>query len=334
MLDEQTVKILCQGLLGQGNFIPVQKLILKGLKGDYPSSVMLAQLIYWSTRPEEEGKPKPDYVYKTFRDWENELVLGKKASSRATSVLKEAGLIMTLVKRAPNGNSAVHYKIIWANVAELLGSSQRALPEVPNRGKGKYPKGTNIETKNTTKTTTNIKRESTPLHKNISASDENPKTSQPQASQANTNNPLKAEIVVASETLSATASTEIITYLNQQTGSTFKPAACATVITAALKKGFTVSDMKRIVDNTAHWTNDDRNRVFLKPSHIFGKSAHEFLALPPQRAHGGKNSAPSYTPSQYYLVDPAEFSDAVLVNEEEIPVGTDVWDKAGREISI
>jgi uncharacterized phage protein (TIGR02220 family) len=326
-MDTKTVKVLCQGLMGQGNVIPVNVMLLKGLDGDYPASVMMAQLIYWSSRTTHPD----ELIYKTHVDWNKELYLSRKASTRATGVVKDAGLIDTIVKRAPNGTPSMHYKILWANLSKFLDCTQREQSIVPEGNNPLCPKDTIIINTETTPENT-AKREEAPSQKN-EIGGEVPTHHSPSQTPASTKGYLgEASVGVVAGKSTAETTVEVINYLNQQTGSSHVPGNSEKEIGNCLKNGLSVADLKRIIDNVKHWTEDDKNRVFLRPSHLFGKNASELLALPPRKGASVKHSSTSKR--QYYLTDPNGNPDAVLVDESSIPVGTDAWDKEGRRIIL
>lgn len=71
---------------------------------------------------------------------------------------------------------------------------------------------------------------------------------------------------------------EVVAYLNDLTGKSFKPKADATrkVIDARLKEGFTVDDCKRVIDaKVVDWGKDAKMRKFLRPETLFRASKFE-----------------------------------------------------------
>ena len=71
---------------------------------------------------------------------------------------------------------------------------------------------------------------------------------------------------------------DIIAFLNEQTGSRFKPTIKRTkdLITGRLKEGYTVEDFKRVIAFKAkEWGRDPHMKKFLKPSTLFAQSNFE-----------------------------------------------------------
>ena len=67
---------------------------------------------------------------------------------------------------------------------------------------------------------------------------------------------------------------DIIAYLNMQTGSSFKTTAKAhsTVIKARLAEGYTIDDLKAVIDSKAKEWLDSDMKQYLRPSTLFGAS--------------------------------------------------------------
>ena len=91
--------------------------------------------------------------------------------------------------------------------------------------------------------------------------------------------------------------TEVIAYLNERSGKQFssKGKAARELIRARLNSGYTVADLKAVVDSKcAAWGNDQRMREYLRPSTLFApKKFDEYLAnarapAPSARAPGGQ----------------------------------------------
>ena len=70
---------------------------------------------------------------------------------------------------------------------------------------------------------------------------------------------------------------EIIAYLNEKTGSSFKATTEATkkLISARLTEGYTVEDFKKVIDNrVANWTGTEYEQ-YLQPSTLFAPTKFE-----------------------------------------------------------
>lgn len=65
---------------------------------------------------------------------------------------------------------------------------------------------------------------------------------------------------------------EILDYLNQKTGSNFKPVETnLNLVKARLKEGFTVAEIKAVIDaKKEEWGNDEKMAQYLRPETLFG----------------------------------------------------------------
>lgn len=73
---------------------------------------------------------------------------------------------------------------------------------------------------------------------------------------------------------------EVVNYLNEKTGSKYRPKteATATHIRARLKEGFSVDDCKTVIDNmTAEWGDDDKMAAYLRPQTLFSGKFESYL---------------------------------------------------------
>ena len=73
---------------------------------------------------------------------------------------------------------------------------------------------------------------------------------------------------------------EIISYLNEKTGSKYRPNTDATKkhINARLDEGFTVDDCKTVIDiKTDEWLGDKDMQKFLRPQTLFGTKFESYL---------------------------------------------------------
>lgn len=104
--NRETVNQLIISISGQANIIAVSTIFVKAFKGDYPSALLLTQIIYWS----DKTKRKDGYFYHSYKDWEDELFLSQYQVSRAVKGLKELGLVETKLIKA-EGAPTLHYKI-------------------------------------------------------------------------------------------------------------------------------------------------------------------------------------------------------------------------------
>ena len=74
--------------------------------------------------------------------------------------------------------------------------------------------------------------------------------------------------------------TQIVDYLNKCAGTSFSSDTgdTASLITARLGEGYTLSDFRRVIDKKcAEWLGDNRMRAFLRPSTLFGSKFENYL---------------------------------------------------------
>jgi uncharacterized phage protein (TIGR02220 family) len=80
---------------------------------------------------------------------------------------------------------------------------------------------------------------------------------------------------------------DIIQYLNEKTGKSFKPNSRKTMdlIQARFNEGFTLEEFKKVMDlKSAEWQQDARWSKFLRPETLFGTKFESYLnQLPGQR---------------------------------------------------
>lgn len=76
---------------------------------------------------------------------------------------------------------------------------------------------------------------------------------------------------------------EIVSYLNEKTGSRYKSTTTATRkhIKARLEEGFTVEDFRAVINKkSAEWLEDKKMRKFLRPETLFGPKFESYLNQP------------------------------------------------------
>lgn len=73
---------------------------------------------------------------------------------------------------------------------------------------------------------------------------------------------------------------EVVDYLNRRAGTKYKPTTANTrkLVKARLKEGFTVEDMKLVIDKKcADWLNNPEMAKFLRPDTLFGNKFEGYL---------------------------------------------------------
>ena len=117
MKTQQDIFDLITELHGNAGLIVIPREFIK-ITGDYETAALLAQLVYWTGKSQNEG-----WVYKTYQDWEDEIGLSKYKVNRARKTLENLGILETKLKKA-NGIPTLHYRINMKKLAELLSTNQ------------------------------------------------------------------------------------------------------------------------------------------------------------------------------------------------------------------
>lgn len=99
---------------GQANVLTIPRVFIE-YTGSMKAALLLSQIIYWTERTGD----KEGWFYKTYKDWEDELMMSEASIRRARKVLEKMGLIETKIKKA-NGNPTVYYKLRIDNFKETF----------------------------------------------------------------------------------------------------------------------------------------------------------------------------------------------------------------------
>lgn len=73
---------------------------------------------------------------------------------------------------------------------------------------------------------------------------------------------------------------EIVSYLNQKTGKSFRPGSKSTrrAINARIKEGFTINDFYQVIDKkVAEWGDNNQMEQYLRPETLFGTKFEGYL---------------------------------------------------------
>lgn len=118
MSNYENLKILISGFSGQDSIITVPRVYIE-VTGDYNTAILLNQIIFWS----DKSKRKDGLFYKTYAEWEEEILLSEYQVRRSVGVLKDLGFVDTELKRA-NGSPTVHYRynheVVSVSILEFL----------------------------------------------------------------------------------------------------------------------------------------------------------------------------------------------------------------------
>lgn len=147
-------------LVGQDNVLTVHRPYVVMLGGDAAAALFLEQLIYWS----DKGHRGDGFIYKSRKEWADELGLSPGVQRRVRNKLEQIGLIETKLHRA-DGAPTLHYRVDGNKLIEaLVYSVQQGRPFCPEEQKDllKRTNGFAEEDKSLTETTTETTKTLTP----------------------------------------------------------------------------------------------------------------------------------------------------------------------------
>jgi len=118
----------------RGVFIPLAHVDLCG--SDWPAAVLLSQIVYWFA-PSSTKATKATIVFdgavwiaKSHKHFEDEVRLTRSQVTRALGVLKELGLVRTMVRKFA-GSPTTHITVHWPNFFDALDALKEEKTEVP-----------------------------------------------------------------------------------------------------------------------------------------------------------------------------------------------------------
>lgn len=221
-------------------------------------AIMLQQIHYWSLRSTNihDGHK---WVYNTVKSWHDQFSwLSEKTVQRYLKQLEDDSYLIT-----SNFNKAKFDRTKWYRINYDKMTSRRG-PTVPTSGTdSSEAKGlTDLTYTRDYTETTNNSQPPTPLKGGLSLAD---------------------------------ATKEIISYLNQQAGTSYRASSKATqrFVHARLKENYTVDDCKKVIDiKVASWKDDPKMSKYLRPQTLFSNKFEGYLnepmptKQPPKRAKG------------------------------------------------
>ena len=229
------IKSVISTFSGTERHITVPRVYLEML-GDFNTAAFLNQLIFWS----DKTKRTDGYFYKTYTEWNEELLLSDYQVRRSAKILKENGFIDTKLKKA-NGSPTLHYKVNMDKLSESI------LNKLKNRNQ------------------TNLSNDSEVSLVSLTVDDTvDEQTVDSNKSRNSTRTPYK----------------EIIDYLNEKTGRKYKHKAKINqrVIKARMNEGYTIEDFKAVIDKkTAEWNDDEKMKEYLRPETLFSTKFDRYL---------------------------------------------------------
>ncbi|MCC4373847.1 conserved phage C-terminal domain-containing protein [Limosilactobacillus reuteri] len=230
---------------------------LAGVLKSLDEAVILQQLHYWLQRS-NTVRDNHKWVYNSMADWNKQFPwLSRKALSNHFKKLEKRGLIITGNYNKLSFDKTKWYRIDYDAFSHLEQRLGRNYPtngkNLPNGDGQNYPIGEEESTQpiprdyqeTTQKTTTRDKGQAQPAQPSIAAQRR-----------------------------------EVVEYLNQKTGKHFKPNADGNkrIIEPRLKEGYTVDEMKKVIDNMyslwhgVTFRNGELGDNYLKPETLFRSS--------------------------------------------------------------
>lgn len=111
----RAINDIITGLVGEysGNGVDnrtltIQVPMLKFLGGDHVATLYFCQIMFWWSVMKKKGK---DWFYKTDQSFAEELYISERTLQRIRSKFIHLGYINTKIKKLPNGDTALHYRI-------------------------------------------------------------------------------------------------------------------------------------------------------------------------------------------------------------------------------
>ena len=114
MSNYEAIKALISQTSGQKNTLTIPKIYVE-LTGDLTTALLLNQIVFYS----DKSKRNDGYFYKTYKEWEKEILLTERQVRNSANKLKKTGLIETKVMKA-NGSPTVHYKLNYDKLVDLI----------------------------------------------------------------------------------------------------------------------------------------------------------------------------------------------------------------------
>lgn len=228
-------------------------------------AIILQQIHYWLQKSKNiEAGHK--WIYNTYNAWQKQFPFWSIPTIRRTiTSLEKKGVIVT-----GNFNKAGFDKTKWYRIdyQKLESMSRRCdqndqtIRSIWTDGADQIDQTNTIDYTETTTETTNNSQPPTPLKGGLSLAD---------------------------------ATKEIISYLNQQAGTSYRASSKATqrFVHARLNENYTVDDCKKVIDiKVASWKDDPKMRKYLRPQTLFSNKFEGYLnepmpaKQPPKRAKG------------------------------------------------
>ena len=234
MNNYESISSLISSFSGQERHFAIPRVYVE-LVSDFNTAILLNQIVFWS----DKSKRKDGYFYKSYVEWEEETTLTEYQVRRSSKVLKDMGLVETVLKKA-NGSPTLHYKVNMDKLSESI------LKKLKNRNL----RNLRIDTKETEET--------------LTVDDTVDDNSRKRSIEKKEENKLY---------------TRVIDHLNLAAGTRYKPSSKATqrVISARINEGFTVEDMIKVIDIKADDWKGTEFEKYLRPETLFGTKFEGYL---------------------------------------------------------
>ena len=210
-------------------------------------AIILQQIHYWlvSSQHEKEGRK---WVFNTYKEWQSQMPFWSESTIKRTiKSLEDQGYLLSANFNRFKMDKTKWYSIDYEKLAQLEDDA-RPFMEPPSGQNG------------------------TPLDAECDKEESGMTQAIPESTtESSSENTTKKKIPPFSE---------IITYLNQKTHSTYKPGTRKTkeLISARFHEGFLLEDFKRVIDlKTAEWLHDPLWNKYLRPETLFGMKFESYL---------------------------------------------------------
>lgn len=227
-----------------------------------PEAFIIAQLTYWLQRSNNKRNGYV-WVYKTYEEWQNELPFWSvRTIQRAFKKLEKRGVVISDNYNKIPIDKTKWYRINFAYLDELCKTKE--VQDI-------VEKLTGYKRANTSKQVQGIQQNET--------SSKSKKDFEPTKEQIEE---AKKIVEFAKNNNSTTTEkthdvTKIINYLNSKTGAKYKATSSANrrLILARLNEGYTVQDLKTVIDNQVSAWRGTEWEKYLRPSTLFRASKIE-----------------------------------------------------------
>ena len=114
MNNYESISSIISSFSGQERHFSIPRVYVE-LVSDFNTAILLNQIVFWS----DKSKRKDGYFYKSYVEWEEETTLTEYQIRRSSKVLKDMGIVETVLKKA-NGSPTLHYKVNMDKLSESI----------------------------------------------------------------------------------------------------------------------------------------------------------------------------------------------------------------------